>query len=244
MSPVCRRPVHWQCLLPAADHSHTYHYPPGPSGSFLTPPRNRDPHSRQQTGPPVRSLTLIKLCQRLSITAAALPRVSPSTRRHSSNIESNMEEKAPGATLCHTGLVCSQERAKKRAARRSRLFCFTQLAQKMSIKTQSNTSSAFGNLNIFWSDLTGGWNSFSVKLLNSNRPSAPAHSQQCDLLYVNMIFTICIYGCVWVLNIYMLIGLIMLNPMTGKDIYNISLNVNTVLTEVALYLKLCQICYL
>lgn len=43
-------------------------------------------------------------------------------------------------------------------------------------KTQSNTSSAFGNLNVF-QNLTGVWNGFSVKLLISNRPSALAHSE-------------------------------------------------------------------
>lgn len=32
----CRRALHRQCLLPATDHSHAHHHPPGPSGSFLT----------------------------------------------------------------------------------------------------------------------------------------------------------------------------------------------------------------
>lgn len=37
VSPVSRWPVHWQCLLPAADHSRSHNHPPGPPGSFLTP---------------------------------------------------------------------------------------------------------------------------------------------------------------------------------------------------------------
>lgn len=105
-------------------------------------------------------------------------------------------ESTSGSTLSRPGRVLVKRRPQPR------LFFFDSSQSENINKTQSNTFSAFGNLNVFQSNSTGVWNSFSVKLQDSNRPSAPAHSQYCDRLYVNTIFNICIYGCMWVLNIY------------------------------------------
>lgn len=52
VSPVSRWPVHWQCLLPAADHSRSHNHPPGPPGSFLTPATCRGGPSAAASDPP------------------------------------------------------------------------------------------------------------------------------------------------------------------------------------------------
>lgn len=76
LSPVSRRPVRGQRLLPAADHSSAHNHPPGPPGPFLTRPLYRKRAS--ETAAPSRLIPhLMKLCGRLSITATLLSRGLP-----------------------------------------------------------------------------------------------------------------------------------------------------------------------
>lgn len=77
LSPVFRRPVRRQCLLPAADHSSAHNHPPGPPGPFLTPP----------------------LCRRLALeTAATLP-FNPSPLLNSAGASQVPPRHSPGAFL-------------------------------------------------------------------------------------------------------------------------------------------------
>lgn len=59
VSPVSRWPVHWQCLLPAADHSRSHNHPPGPPGSFLTPATCRGGPSAAASDPPFNPAPLL-----------------------------------------------------------------------------------------------------------------------------------------------------------------------------------------
>lgn len=190
MSPVFRWPVHWQCLLPAADHSRADNHPPGPSGSFLTPATHRGV-------PPLQPRTSWFNPAPL-LNSVDAPRLPPRA--------------APSAATRDTAAILKaiwRRRKKKRKRKKKnshlgqhsvksgwRSACSSDLDSQNVNKTRSNISSAY-------------WESQCVQQLETVLASfkAEAHSSQCDWLYVNMIFNIRINGCTWVLNIDMLISL-------------------------------------
>lgn len=131
LSPVCRWPVHRQCLLPAADHSHSDNHPPGPSGSFLTPIMY---HETTSSNGPDLLFNPSPLLNSVSASQLSPPPPPPGLSLHmrqSSNIESNMEVRTP--------------RGESRLGLRKRRRSLTQFTWKTPIKLKAILPLPSGN---------------------------------------------------------------------------------------------------